>query len=367
MSDFQFFGGNTPAVKFAVEPVYSALCSLCMLTQDHLDRISSWVDSTKQHLTDEERKMAFHACRVAPYVALTRASSIEDLLLELSNTNPAVFVQVNVDRIIRKAHHNGLVDLPSEEQLANDESAYVDTVRRIHKKKGLTNEFKEDQERAEYRRLTNGSEHRDAVVEAVRTLWDKYLAADWERVQTVAEASVAAFQSIEIPGKDFAEQIRFVTERDVLPEEWINTLSQAREVVFIPSVHIGPFMILFEFDGTTAYVVGRARTPEGSTVHTSELDRSDLLIRLEALSDDTRLRVLEMAAGQGIVTTADVMERLELSQSSASRHLAQLTATGLLSVDASERTKRYRVNADRVDQVFAGLKSLISAADAVRQ
>jgi len=131
--------------------------------------------------------------------------------------------------------------------------------------------------------------------------------------------------------------------------------------VYIPSVHIGPFMILFEYDGTTAYVVGRARIPEGSTVRAAELDRSDLLIRLDALSDATRLRVLELAAGRGSITTQEVMDGLQLSQSSASRHLTQLTATGLLTVDASERTKRYRLNVSRVDQVFSGLKELLGS------
>jgi DNA-binding transcriptional ArsR family regulator len=118
-------------------------------------------------------------------------------------------------------------------------------------------------------------------------------------------------------------------------------------------------MILFEFDGRRAFIVGRARVPEGASVHSAVLDRSDLLMRLDALSDDTRLRIVEMATRDGTITTQMVMDELELSQSSASRHLTQLAATGILSVDGSERTKRYRTNPRRIDDLCHGLRQLV--------
>jgi len=366
MSDIQFVGGRRESsVRFSVEPVYSALCSLCLLSQDHLDRISSWVDATKQHLSDEERKMAEAVCHAAPYVALTGARNLEEFIEALSNVDPTLFMRTTSQRIVRKAQNAALDSVPRPEDLATNEDKFVDLVRRLCEQRDCMDKFDEEEERAEFRKLSDGPEYRRYLTEAIRTLWKKYLGDEWDRVLPAAEASVAGFQSVDVPGGDFAEQLLFITERDELPDEWLRTLGNAEDVVFIPSVHIGPFMILLEYDGHTVYVVGRARTPEGSSVHTSELDRSDLLIRLEALSDDTRLRVLELGTEMGEITTADVMDRLELSQSSASRHLTQLTATGLLSVDASERTKRYRVNAGRVEQVFSGLKTLIGTTEKV--
>jgi DNA-binding transcriptional ArsR family regulator len=209
--------------------------------------------------------------------------------------------------------------------------------------------------------MTAGSAYRDRLADGIAHLWEHYLSEEWPRVRHMTETSAAAFASIDVPGESAEEQIRFITQRDSLPEDWIPTLREARRVVFIPSVHIGPFMIMLEYDGKTVYIAGHARIPEGATVQASELDRSDLLIRLDALSDETRLRVLELAADRGRITTQDVMEAFELSQSSASRHLTQLTATGLLSVDSSERTKKYQLNARRIDDVFGGLKKLLGS------
>lgn len=160
MSDIMFVGNN-PAkkVRFASEPIYTALCSLCLLSQNHLDSISGWVDATRQHLTDEERRHADRACHATPFIHLDGGSAVAGAI----------------------------------------------------------------------------------------------------------ETSVKAFESIQVPGDSVVDQLKFIAERDVIPEEWTSTLEGAREGVYVPSVHIGPFMSLFDYNGTTACIVGRARIPEGST------------------------------------------------------------------------------------------------------
>ena len=361
MSDVMFVGQDrVKRVRFASIPAYNALCSVCLLSQDHLDSISTWVDVTKQHLTDEERKEAHGACQVVPFLGVSVAADIETALARFSQIDPATLLTTDAERVRLKAlTHLAAAEVPAIQAIISDKQTYVNLITTVCETKG--HECDADELAAQFDEMRNGSAYRDRLAEGVRHLWEKYLKEEWPRVQPTVEASVRAFESIEVPGESFVDQLKFITERETMPEEWQSVLELATEVVFIPSVHIGPFMILFEFDGQTAYVVGQARIPEGSTVQAAELDRSDLLIRLAALSDPSRLRVLELAADRGTITTQDVMDVLELSQSSASRHLTQLTATGLLAVDASERTKRYKVNESRVDQVFVRLKELLGA------
>lgn len=361
MSDIMFVGNHpTKKIRFASEPIYNGLCSLCLLSQDDLDRISTWVDVTRQHLTDEERRQAERACHVLPFVNRSEVDSIPSWITAFSSMDPSNIGLMNADRLRQKAiDHLGASDIPDLQEIVSDRDTYVGLVARIHAAKGHECDCAEEE--TVFDELRDGTAYRERLLESVRNLWEKYLRDEWPRVAPTVATSVAAFQSIEVPGDTIEDQLKFITERDAIPKEWLSTLEKASEVVYIPSVHIGPFMILFEYDGTTAYVVGRARIPEGSTVRAAELDRSDLLIRLDALSDATRLRVLELAADRGSITTQEVMDGLQLSQSSASRHLTQLTATGLLTVDASERTKRYRLNVSRVDQVFSGLKELLGS------
>ncbi len=361
VADMMFVGERREKkIRFSSEPVLNALCSLCLLNQGHLDNISSWVDATKQHLSDEERTQAELACQAVPYVNGSGQDSFEGWANALRARQPEEFLQIKATRLRQKA----LLELdpatvPGEATIMGNRAAFVDLVERVYAAHDESSMFDREEEERLFDELSGGPVFRDKLVAAIEHLWDHYLKAEWPRVRGAIETSVRAFRSIDIPGETLEEQVTFVTERDSIPEPWLATLRAAREVVFIPSVHIGPFMILLDFDGTTAYIAGHARIPEGSEIPAAEFNRSELLIRLDALSDETRLRMLELAATRGTVTTQDAMDALELSQSSASRHLTQLTATGLLSVDASERTKKYQLNAKRIVEVCEGIQNLL--------
>ena len=49
---------------------------------------------------------------------------------------------------------------------------------------------------------------------------------------------------------------------------------------------------------------------------------------------------------------------LGLTQSSTSRHLAQLAATGILHVDSGEKTKRYSLNLPRYEETVQSLRGI---------
>ena len=51
---------------------------------------------------------------------------------------------------------------------------------------------------------------------------------------------------------------------------------------------------------------------------------------LKAMSDETRLQMLALLAGEGELCVCDVVAALDISQSKASRHLRHLVQAGLL-------------------------------------
>jgi DNA-binding transcriptional ArsR family regulator len=53
------------------------------------------------------------------------------------------------------------------------------------------------------------------------------------------------------------------------------------------------------------------------------------------------------------------MTKLDLSQSSASRHLGQLSATGYLIVQHRDGVKHFRINRERIDDSFGALKEFL--------
>jgi DNA-binding transcriptional ArsR family regulator len=170
--------------------------------------------------------------------------------------------------------------------------------------------------------------------------------------------SLAAFESLDLSGISTTEAIRRIMRRDE-PGEWGNWRDNLDEIIFIPSPHIGPYLLLIDQTPTTARVVFGARIPEGAAVRSAALSRSDLFMRLSALADDMRLRILELIALEGEQGAKDIMDRLDLSKSAASRHLRELTAHGYLIMRQQDVTKYYRLNPNRIDDTWQALRTFL--------
>lgn len=70
---------------------------------------------------------------------------------------------------------------------------------------------------------------------------------------------------------------------------------------------------------------------------------------LKALSDETRLRILNMLR-YGDLCVCELEILLDLSQSNVSRHLSKLTNAGVLSYYKSAKYVYYKINEELVDR-----------------
>ncbi len=144
----------------------------------------------------------------------------------------------------------------------------------------------------------------------------------------------------------------------VLTDDWRQKIDSVDRLIYVPSAHLGPYLMKFtasRAEPKTLVLMFGARQPQGSGPESPDLSRSELLVRLVALSDDTRLRILRLIAEQGELCSPDIIRQLELSQSAASRHLQQLTATGYLVERRREGAKCYSLGIDHVDDTFRAL------------
>jgi len=200
---------------------------------------------------------------------------------------------------------------------------------------------------------------KDYVVSHLETMWDRYLAAEWKRVRPMVQASITAFGRVDFGGLSAEEAVRKVIGRDLRSK--MDHVSEAHTLSFIPSPHVGPYVTLYSHEGVLRIAFG-ARLPDGVTPESasSGLGRSDLLVRLSALADDTRLQILEPLKDEGALYAQDIINRLELSQSSASRHLIQLSATGFLKERRQERGKCYSLNPDCVARTVSAFEGFLT-------
>jgi ArsR family transcriptional regulator len=163
--------------------------------------------------------------------------------------------------------------------------------------------------------------------------------------------SVKAFQNANLDNMNRLEMARYITGQDLNEDHWAKILAKAERVVFIPNPHIGPYVTRFHFRDALGVVFG-ARLPEDASVRIPELDRAEIVVRMSALADDTRLRILQMIAENGEMRSQDIIEAVGLSQPSVSRYLTQLTVTGFLQERRANGAKAYALNRDRIEKTL---------------
>jgi len=138
----------------------------------------------------------------------------------------------------------------------------------------------------------------DLIVSHLRKMWDEYLAPEWERTEPMLRDAVKAFRQTDLSNKSRLEAAEFITGQELKEEKW------------------GP-----AFERDTLWMLFGARVPEGVQFHSPDLNRAEIAVRLDALADDVRLRILRLIAEKGELQSQEIMATLGLSQSAASRHL----------------------------------------------
>jgi ArsR family transcriptional regulator len=197
----------------------------------------------------------------------------------------------------------------------------------------------------------------------IRWFWKNYLQTEWNRVRPMLEESARAFNQVDYGDMTRLEIIEFVTGKDVSSEakwesKWGKEVLKTSELIFVPNAHIGPYMRADKI-GEAFYIYFGAHLPEGSDVRVPELDRAEIVSRISALADDTRLQILQMIAEQGEMRSQEIMEAINLSQPSVSRYLSQLTAAGFLQERRANGAKAYILNKDRIEKTLKAVRAFL--------
>ena len=343
-------------VTVALEPVYNVLTSMMLLLHvQELSGISSWVADTAEAMsaaqiyTHRVVLTGLHQALLTERSWADFPSYLDDMVcqdaLVLRDRLLYTLIHIGTDK-----QEPALVMTP--DKLLGSAETYLSYLQSA----GF--EFEEDIEREAYRWLTNPLGMQKFIVSHLREIWQEVFALEWKRVKPQLQESVQSFQQLNLSGLSTVEAIKIITGRDV-SEKWGEMLYSARRIICVPSVHVGPYLWKFHYNGIVWIIFG-ARLPEGVQSGSSSLTRSELLVRLDALSDDTRLAILGLLSQYGELHAQDIIERLKLSQSAASRHLRHLSATGYITERWNDGTKCYSLNRDRIDATTQALQQFLS-------
>jgi ArsR family transcriptional regulator len=352
------------AALVRIEPALNAFGSMLLISKaEDEPGLHEWVTKTRLQMNNEERfrhklvTIGFHYS-ILPQVP---GLSFETYLSDLDSTPPSELR----DRLLTAYAQTCLTQ---ESQKSMDEPVNWDEV--LSSARNYVEFLKlrfgdeltdEEMETRAYEYVIDPVALKQLVTGHIRWFWKNHLQIEWNRVRPMLEESARAFNQIDFSHMSRPQIIEFITGKDFEPKwetKWGDGLLNARELIFIPNAHIGPYMRADKIRDNY-YIYFGAHLPEGSDVRVPELDRAEIVSRISALADDTRLQILQMIAENGEMRSQEIMEAINLSQPSVSRYLSQLTSAGYLQERRANGAKAYILNKDRIEKTLKAVSAFL--------
>lgn len=349
---------KTVKVSFKVDPVYGVFDLLGSLTHfEHYSGMHPWVEETGHSMPHDlmhRHRVLCATCeglffKVAPY---SQWVSFPAFLEGMAALDPVIFRDLVVSTLLEYFTDYALrgtvtLPVPTAAQIIADNAVYMRWQEALHLlmySTSLKDDMHEYHDHEEAHNLY-GDPHalHSLTVSHLRKMWYAYAEEFFMQNLPLIQDSVTAYQQLTFAGLTVYEAIRAVTGRDLrATTKWY--LGDVEHIVFVPVAHLGPFLDKIG-RGETVRILFSARLPQGMPGNAA-LSRSELLIRLGALADETRLKILEMLAQEGELCAQEIIGRLNIGQSSVSRHLSQLAATGYITERRRDINKCYTLNAE---------------------
>lgn len=362
MADWDFIlAPSTVAVEIKYDEVAILINVLRMISADDFHSgLHEWISRTAQEIGDERLEVNHMVCNFVDPISSTEihATTFPDFIAKLPSINPEKLVDIALHWL--REHP----DYPGDETMMESKDSFLHYVEVLLAEKYAAKgeDIHLDKWAEEYDYLQNPQELLALMSEHLQFMWDNYLKAELKRVKPIIEEAVEAFRDVDYSGMSGFEAIETVTGRNMRGKEFIEAkLEHADKLIFMPHAHLGPYISwgASPEDNTLVFFFG-ARPPKGIKVKSTALSRSELLVRLNALADETRLKILELLTHEDELCAQDFINQLDLSQSSASRHLRQLTASGYVSERRRDVAKCYSINPERIDDTIRSLKDFLN-------
>jgi len=345
-------------VEVRLDPVQTFINSMVLISRsEELSGLNPWIYETAAALTEEQMAQHYLVVIGLHYIMLPARfwKDIPSYLWHLKNSNPLTLRDQLLDFYIRYEPCDLTDDIPDADKdlLLADVNYFLDYL----EKKFSAGNIDRDVESKAFDLLNDPPEMQRQVASHLKFMWDEHFKDEWKRIVPMLEDAVLAFEQVDFSNMSREEVAKYITGTDV-KADYLDEIGENQQMIFVPSAHNGPYQGMFHYKNSRGLIFG-ARLPEDTQVHAPDLSRNEITIRLGALADDLRLNILRMIAEEGEMKSQEIMDKLDLSQSAASRHLKQLSATGYLTERRCSGAKCYALNEERVQDTLRAVAAFL--------
>ncbi len=206
---------------------------------------------------------------------------------------------------------------------------------------------------------------RHQVVEHLRYLWELLLATEWQRQSRMLVKMTKAMNDLvfSLPtwqATDAYTALRFLLQTEPSAAQ-LAQLAGVQRIVLAWS----PYLLAWCGRLGSADTLWVIRKFDPQLLRRDPLTRAEVLGPLTALTDDTRLRILELLIEDGELRAQEIIGSLESSQGNVSRHLKQLVGASLARERrAGDANKLYEFNEAGLQRLLYLVRQLLSARNA---
>ncbi|MBA3470700.1 MAG: metalloregulator ArsR/SmtB family transcription factor [Herpetosiphonaceae bacterium] len=339
-----------------VAPVLAVLNSLTLLNRSGAARgLSSWVQRTVKELTVEtahRNQVVGHGLMLA-LVPDADWASFTEYLDDLAASSPATLRDRLLRRVVELARlRSGATYTPAA--LLADWRTYVDALKAAQPSEPVQVMIAHET----HNLLNNPALLHDLALSHLREMWADWLAGEWERMAPALRQAAGRMRGQVLSGRPVLEALHTLVGRDTWA--WETLSADISRTVLVPAPHNGVVTTFLRGDSTLWVCIGRDLF-SAELVRSTPVGRLELLHRLQALADDSRLHILELLHQHEELSAQDLIAHTGITQSSASRDLNNLRNAGFVRERrVGGANKFYRLAPNHVAGTFEALEQLLS-------
>ena len=141
---------------------------------------------------------------------------------------------------------------------------------------------------------------------------------------------------------------------DTMEKEEMN---RVHELTFIPVPNMGRLLSFLKFNRHGFLMFEPTSTNDYASAEKN--NSAEVNLAFEGLGDSTRLQIIPLLSKKDGMLNQQIVNELNLKQSSVSRHLNYLHKTNLVSVRQEGNTKYYSINQNEIKKVIYVLENLL--------
>jgi DNA-binding transcriptional ArsR family regulator len=280
-------------------------------------------------------------------------AGFDEYIDHLKSLSPAHYQGMAANALVRIYRDRGLTELPPE---TDDPYEW-----RMFLRPGITRANIDEAAAL----VTSPEQLKRRTLALIEGFWRQGYAAEHERHRADLQRAVRFAQALAHP----TVQVTFSElSGHRLPDELEARLAQVDTVVFSPSAHLGSFVqyvhygctLILYFDPHSV-LRDRPSLARASRGDEARLNSEEVLDGLRAMSDPSRMRIIEMLR-EGELYAQEIVARLGISQSAVSRHLSTLESAKIITVRPANGMKYYAIDRGRLRDLAGHLDALAAVA-----